>query len=251
MNNMKISSRSYRGTITYILSYDDETGSHSQEFDSELEAQRHARSIKDEANQDGEFQANKAAIGERLAQLNASEEALLKHLDSLIDANVTDLVAFHSSTNSAVACYQSIEAMLPDNAEDPVELVRRLGNLFAQGATIDSLEAAYEKSTRAKRVAEQALAEYLADMMEVSGDEDECEFAEKKLRRFLVGLDYEIEGIEVETIKDWMEGQAGSAMSKANFHDIIDQFLIFFRNGKVEQQEADEDQAPISLNAFG
>jgi len=222
ITDVTVKTRSYRGNTNYTVEWKADGFPDQCDFKTEGEAKQYADSLIKKSQDSSSEAARTAAL---IADLNTSHADLNKFLASLKGKATQGLEKWLAYVEKSVATRESLNALAFDQSLTAEAYIGKLA--VFKGIDIDKVHEVYKSYTAGQRQTEEYLGEFMDTIRLEEGDEDEVEFIERKLRRFLESVEFNISVVENDTISSYLDTQKGSVNVKSRLLDIIVEFKSF------------------------
>jgi hypothetical protein len=107
-------------------------------------------------------------------------------------------------------------------------------------ASLDEVIEIYLEHTKAQQITQGLVGSYIDKLRLEESDEDEVEFVELKLTRFLEAFHFNVLYIEADDLLNFIEAQKGSIAAKKRLEEIVFDFKSFVTANLSASDSAEE-----------
>ncbi len=217
--------RSYRGNTSYTVEWKADGVNDQSDFDTEQAANSFARSLQQPITPTTSTPTWHDRTEVILEELKITPEELNSFLADLMQKAPNGLKKWLSYINESVSTKEKLNTLALDQSMSAEDYLEKL--LLFKGADLDKVHQVYDSYMERQRSTEQCLVEFLDRIRAEEEDEDEVEFTERKLRRFLKAFDMDVDKIEDDSLETYIKDQKGSESVKARLLETLMDFKHF------------------------
>ncbi|GEM_PF-6484080 len=231
MKNIDISltKHFYRGNNSYCVLWKSNGLPGQREFASNSEAQSFVNELKNENGGKLPEVASEDTLSKKtedlLQQLNTTPAVLNAFLEELTKKTQHSFEKWQEYVDQSIDIRIKATKLAFNQAmtaDDYLEKLKSLGD-----ASIDSVITVYSEHHKVQAETREILDDYIGKLRLHEGDEDEVEFVERKVSRFLESFEFNIFSVEDADVLRYLSAQKGSSAARSRLEEIVFDFKAF------------------------